>query len=41
VRITRDPAKRNQTLRERGLDMIRAREVLSGLHFTRSDDRMN
>ena len=41
MRITCDPAKHQQTLQERGLDMTRAREVFAGLHFTRSDDRMD
>jgi hypothetical protein len=39
VRITCDPAKRLQTLHERGLDMRRAGEVFAGLHLTRADDR--
>jgi len=39
MRITCDPAKRDWTLRERGLDMRRAGEVFAGLHFNRSDDR--
>jgi uncharacterized DUF497 family protein len=39
VRITCDPAKRLQTLQERGLDMRRAGEVFAGLHLTRADDR--
>jgi len=39
VRITCDPAKRLQTLQERGLDMRRAGEVFAGLHLTRVDDR--
>lgn len=39
MRITCDPAKRQQTLDERGLDMRRAKEVFAGLHLTRKDDR--
>jgi uncharacterized DUF497 family protein len=41
VRITCDPAKHQRTLRERGLDMLRAGEVFSGPHFTRKDDRQD
>lgn len=41
MRITCDPAKREQTLRERGLDMRRAGEVFAGLHLTRLDDRFD
>jgi len=39
MRITCDPAKRRQTLDERGLDMRRAKEVFAGRHLTRKDDR--
>lgn len=39
MRITCNPAKREQTLRERGLDMRRAKEVFAGPHLTRRDDR--
>lgn len=39
MRITCDPAKQEWTLRVRGLDMRRAKEVFAGLHFTRVDDR--
>ena len=39
MRVTCDPAKRQRTLRERGLDMTRAREVFASLHLTRVDDR--
>lgn len=39
MRVTCDPAKRQRTLLERGLDMNRAREVFAGLHLTRVDDR--
>ncbi|MGH8147163.1 MAG: BrnT family toxin [Rhodanobacteraceae bacterium] len=31
--------KREWTLQERGLDMLRAKEVFAGPHFTRADDR--
>ena len=41
MRITCDPAKRLQTLQERGLDMRRAGEVFAGLHLTRVDDRFD
>ena len=39
--ITCHPAKRLQTLQERGLDMRRAGEVFAGLHLTRVDDRFD
>jgi uncharacterized DUF497 family protein len=39
MRITCDPAKRRQTLQERGLDMRRAGEIFAGRHFTRADER--
>lgn len=39
MRITCDPAKRQQTQKERGLDMRRAKEVFVGPHLTRKDDR--
>jgi uncharacterized DUF497 family protein len=39
MRITCNPAKREWTLRERGLDLRRAKEVFAGLHLTRTDDR--
>lgn len=41
MRITCNPAKREQTLRERGLDMRRAKEVFAGPHLTRRDDRQD
>jgi uncharacterized protein len=41
VRITCDPKKREALLRERGLDMRRAREVFAGTHLTRVDDRFD
>lgn len=41
MRITCDPAKREWTLQERGLDMRRAKEVFAGPHFTRVDDRQD
>jgi uncharacterized DUF497 family protein len=41
MRITCDPAKRQRTLRERGLDMRRAKEIFAGYHFTRVDDRFD
>ena len=39
MRITCNPAKREWTLRERGLDLRRAKEVFAGLHLTRADER--
>jgi uncharacterized DUF497 family protein len=39
MRITFDPAKREQTLTERGLDFAEAAEVFSGLTATIEDDR--
>ena len=41
MRITCDPAKRQHTLQERGLDMRRAKEIFAGSHFTRPDDRFD
>ncbi len=41
MRITCDPAKRQLTLDERGLDLLRAKEVFAGPHFTRTDDRQD
>ncbi|HOB65261.1 BrnT family toxin [Ottowia sp.] len=41
MRITCDPDKRQLTLSERGLDLIRAKEVFAGPHFTRADDRLD
>jgi uncharacterized DUF497 family protein len=39
MRIEFDAAKREQTLRERGLDMARADEIFAGATLTVSDDR--
>jgi uncharacterized DUF497 family protein len=39
VRITFNAAKRDETLRDRGLDMRRAAEIFAGPHLTRPDDR--
>jgi uncharacterized DUF497 family protein len=39
VRITFDQAKRDKTLKARGLDFRRAREVFATTHLTRADDR--
>ncbi len=41
MRITCDPAKRQVTLQDRGLDLVRAKEVFAGPHFTRIDDRQD
>lgn len=38
-RIEFDPGKRGRTLRERGLDFARAREVFEDVHVTISDAR--
>jgi hypothetical protein len=39
MRIEFDAAKRDQTLRERGLDMARADEIFAGATLTVADDR--
>jgi uncharacterized DUF497 family protein len=39
MRIICDLRKRLLTLQDRGLDMLRAREIYSGPHFTRPDLR--
>ena len=39
MRITCNRAKREQALLERGLDMLRAKEIFAGPHFTRPDTR--
>ena len=39
IRITFDPAKREWTLRERGLDFEKAAEVFAGPTFDQTDDR--
>ena len=39
MRIGYDPAKRQKTLEERGLDFEDAPMVFAGRHFTREDDR--
>lgn len=41
MRITFDAAKREKTLRERGLDFARAREVFDGLTITLQDQRQD
>jgi uncharacterized DUF497 family protein len=41
MRITCDRAKREWTLRVRGIDMRRAKEIFAGLHLTRNDDRFD
>ena len=41
MRITCDPVKRQWTLEERGLDLLRAKDVFAGPHFTRTDDRQD
>lgn len=39
MRITFDRTKRDKTLKERGLDFHRCREVFVTPHLTRADDR--
>lgn len=39
MKITFDPAKRDVTLKERGLDFARAGEIFAGHHFTLEDVR--
>ena len=41
MRITCDPVKRQWTLEERGLDLLRAKDVFAGPHFTRTDNRQD
>lgn len=41
MRITFDPAKRDETLRERGLDFADALEVFAGLHTAVEDTRFD
>lgn len=41
MRITFDAVKREKTLRERGLDFARAREVFDGLTMTLPDQRQD
>lgn len=41
MRITFDAVKREKTLRERGLDYARAREVFDGLTITLPDQRQD
>ena len=41
MRITCDSAKRQRALEERGLDMLQAKEIFAGVHFTRDDDRFD
>ena len=36
-----DPAKREKTLAERGIDFARAAEVFDGIHFTGQDTRVD
>lgn len=41
MKITFDPAKRETTLRERGLDFADAGAVFAGRTFNRADDRFD
>jgi uncharacterized protein len=40
MKLEYDEAKRDWTLRERGLDFLDAPKVLDGLHIVMSDDRL-
>ncbi len=39
MKITFDPAKRDRTLKERGLDFADAEQVFADITFTQQDDR--
>ena len=39
MKLEFDPAKRDKTLAERGLDFARASEIFDGLHLTGQDTR--
>ncbi|WP_408595992.1 BrnT family toxin [Limnohabitans sp.] len=41
MRLEFDPAKRDKTLAERGLDFARASEIFDGLHLTGQDTRQD
>jgi uncharacterized DUF497 family protein len=41
MEISFDPAKRERTLRERGLDFMDAPEVLAGVRIEQEDDRLD
>lgn len=41
MKITFDPAKRDATLANRGLDFVHAGEVFAGLHATVPDERQD
>ncbi|MCU0729035.1 MAG: BrnT family toxin [Sphingopyxis sp.] len=41
MRLTYDPAKRDETLANRGLDFDDAAKVFAGRHFDRIDDRFD
>lgn len=41
MKISFDPAKREQALRERGLDFVDAPEVLTGVRIEQEDDRFD
>jgi hypothetical protein len=41
MKIDFDPAKRDKTMAERGLDFARAKEVFSGPGLSREDDRFD
>jgi uncharacterized DUF497 family protein len=41
MKITFDPAKREATLANRGLDFANVAEVFTGLHYTFADDRQD
>ena len=41
MRVTCNRKKRERTLKERGLDLRRAKEIFADLHLTRDDDRFD
>jgi uncharacterized DUF497 family protein len=41
MRIEFDPTKREQTLRERGIDFAQADKVFAGINVTREDNRFD
>jgi hypothetical protein len=41
MKLEFDPAKRDKTLAERGLDFARASEIFDGLHLTGQDTRQD
>lgn len=41
MRVSYDPAKRDATLKQRGLDFAKAGAVFVGVHATKRDDRQD